>query len=189
MMKNGRGYGIVLAVLVYFLLIGVTGSAGAVATITPITFNHTVSFERAVVSGSHIAWQDNRNGNYSIYLYSTSTGEETRVSVHDTSVQQYPAMDGDLIAYQDDREGSGGSDIFLYNLTSRRTIRITDDPYDKSMPALSANRIVWQDDRNGVYNIYINGDRPARKQRSPPIRAATSFPGNLGRSRRLAGRP
>ena len=53
MMKNGRGYGIVLAVLVYFLLIGVTGSAGAVATITPITFNHTVSFERPVVSGSH----------------------------------------------------------------------------------------------------------------------------------------
>ena len=151
---------IVIAVLVSSLFIALTGSASAIATITPITFNNTVSFERPVVSGYNIAWQDARNGKYAIYLYSASTGEETRVSFNDASNQQFPAIDGDLIAYQDDREVGGGSDIYLYNITSRRTIQITNDPNDQSMPALSGNRIVWQDQRSGVYTIYVNGTAP-----------------------------
>ena len=56
-------------------------------------------------------------------------------------------------------------EIYLYNLTSDQLTQITSNPtgWDQLTPAISGNRIVWEDDREtaaGYYEIFINGTSP-----------------------------
>ncbi|MBE0429516.1 MAG: hypothetical protein IBX61_06545 [Thermoleophilia bacterium] len=76
------------------------------------------------VSGGLLVYQDNRNGyfdasgqwvdNWDIYLLDLSTGEETPVSVA-AGDQVNPVMEGNLVAWEDNR--SGGWDIYAAELT------------------------------------------------------------------------
>lgn len=70
-----------------------------------------------------------------------------------------PDISGDLVVWQDDRNGN--QDIFLYNLATHEETRITDDAADQTRPAIHGNRIVWMDYRNGATDeVYINGTAP-----------------------------
>ncbi|MHC4432636.1 MAG: hypothetical protein ACYTBS_12425, partial [Planctomycetota bacterium] len=49
---------------------------------------------------------------------------------------------------------AGNWDIFGYNLTTRRQFGITGDAGDQINPAISGNTVVWQDNRDGNWQIY-----------------------------------
>jgi beta propeller repeat protein len=106
------------------------------------------------VDGYHIVYQDNRNGNWDIYLYTLmGTFEpETRITT-DPANQQNPVISGNRIVYQDDRNGNW--DIYLYDLETQTETQITNNTANQQIPAIHENRIVWQDDRDGHHEIYL----------------------------------
>jgi TolB protein len=99
-----------------------------------------------------IVWQDNRNGNWDIYMYNPWQPGEIRVT-NSSGNQINPKIYGDTIVYQDDRNGNW--DIYSYNLASKVETQITNDSASQENPAISGNTIVWQDNRNGHWGIYM----------------------------------
>ncbi len=115
----------------------------------------------AFISGDRVIWQDDRNGNLDIYLYDFVTKEERQITANPAH-QWWAAISGNRIVWQDDRNSRVFAnrldifhDIYLYDLVTKEERRITDNMFDQSDPAISGDRIVWQDDRNGNSDIYL----------------------------------
>ena len=49
----------------------------------------------------------------------------------------------------------------MYDLSTSTETRITTDESKQEMPSIYGNRIVWQDDRNGNWDIYMCTLTPA----------------------------
>jgi beta propeller repeat protein len=84
----------------------------ATATETPICTNSAAQYYPDIW-GDRIVWQDERAGNWDIYMYELATGTES-VVCGATGNQTLPAIDGDRVVWQDDRNGS--SDIYMNSL-------------------------------------------------------------------------
>ncbi|MFY9493065.1 MAG: S8 family serine peptidase [Minisyncoccia bacterium] len=105
-----------------------------------------------VIDGNRIVWQDNRNGNWDIYLRDLSTNTTERITF-DLNNQTNPDIFGNLITWEE--WGSNpGSDVYLYDLSKRTSLRITTDSGWQGNPAVSGNRVVWEDGRSGSPDIY-----------------------------------
>ena len=70
-----------------------------------------------------------------------------------------PDISGDLAVWTGlrDAQATGSRyDIFLYDFTTKKEIRVTNDPgYDDVAPAIDDNRMVWQSLRVGRSGIYL----------------------------------
>ncbi|MBT4174687.1 hypothetical protein HOC80_02250 [archaeon] len=100
-----------------------------------------------MIFGEKVYFEDNRNGNWEIYQYDLSSGVETRLTTNslvDFGVMAY-ATDFVFVRRDGDLEIMKGS------------IPITNDEFSQSSPDVDSGWIVWQDDRNGNFDIY--GDR------------------------------
>ena len=156
-MKNPRAYAILfLLVLGLFGVVAITPvAADAVMTISEFQISTDPAEQSEPdIDDLHIVWQDNRNGNWDIYLYTlmSTQAPETRIT-NNTSDQQYPAISGNHIVWQDNRNGNW--DIYLYDIGTQTETRITTSTANEQYPAISGNRIVWQDDRNVDPDIYM----------------------------------
>ncbi|OEU42261.1 hypothetical protein BGV40_10505 [Methanosarcina sp. Ant1] len=156
MNTNKISYSVVftsLAVILFLILILSTASAASSPKITEtrITTNPSNS-EHPAIYGNTIVWQDDRNGNWDIYIYDTSTKQQIHTT--NTSSQTNPAIYGNKVVWQDDR--NGGSDIYLQDLSIKKQTRVTTSGKAYN-PRINGNRIVWQDKRNGQDNwdIYM----------------------------------
>ena len=80
---------------------------------TQITTGPSDSLYPAIY-GDRIVWDDNRNGNWDVYVYDLATGQECHTT--DKSDQYYPAIYGDRIVWTDMRNGN--PDIYMGTLSS-----------------------------------------------------------------------
>ena len=78
---------------------------------------------------------------------------EERITT-DTKDQDDPAIYGDIVVWQDERNDFG--DIWGYNLKTKEEFQITTDSNSQYYPAIYCDRVVWEDDRNDYqYDIYL----------------------------------
>ncbi len=94
----------------------------------------------------------------------------------DSGLTTDPALspDGKLVAYASDRAGNGNLDIWMQQLATGQSVRLTQDPADESEPDFSpdGSRITFRSERegSGVYVISTIGGEPrliARQGRRP----------------------
>ena len=129
-------------------------------TTIPVSGATSPDPDMPAISGNRIVWQDCSGVSCYVYINGTSPGSESRISAV-SSNQILPSIDGNLVAWADDRNDPGSSyDIYLYNLSASTETQITADPSDQLSPAVSGNRVVWQDTRNANTEIFINGTSP-----------------------------
>ncbi len=89
-----------------------------------------------------------------LHLSSQASGSETRITTSETATHINPAIDGNRIVWQDDRNSN--FDIFLYDLSTGSESQITDDPNSQIEPAIDGKRIVWSDDRSmDAFDIFM----------------------------------
>jgi beta propeller repeat protein len=142
-MKNRVLVGIMLIILLgTFIGVGVR-PAGAAMVITEVqlTTNPAIQSEPDTYGG-RIVWQDNRNGNWDIYMLSDAPPyiPETRITTSPAN-QEFPAINGNRIVYMDDRNGNW--DIYLYDIGNQTETQITNNTADQFFPAVDGNTIVW----------------------------------------------
>lgn len=122
------------------------------------------------IYGDRVVWEDYRNaalpedgGNLTaedwlgldvnIYMHNLSSEEDLQVTTNE-SIQWSPAIDGDLIVWEDARNGNW--DVYLYNLSSGEEIQVTGDNSSQMNPDVSGDGlVVWEDSRNGNWDIYL----------------------------------
>lgn len=97
-----------------------------------------------------------------LYRYATSTAKSTRVVKTDggDSSVEHPRISGSRLVYTRIKPVSGRAeyDIYLRDFTSStvgKEARLTSNPAQQEDPDISGNRVVWQDDRNGNWDIYM----------------------------------
>jgi len=114
------------------------------------------------ISNDRIVWRDSRTpggaGNYDIYMFNTSNGQETRITNDGVHDHKYPAINesGTGIVYVDERLGPTQPDLYLYDAVTDTEYQITTNhPSGLESPAISGNRIVWDDSRNGDPDVFL----------------------------------
>jgi beta propeller repeat protein len=111
---------------------------------------------RNQIWGDHIVWTDTRPPAYNIIGYNLAT--EQFFEVVNDEPHQYGARiwDGKVV-YTDLRNGSGNyatnaenADIYLYEIATETTTRITDGEFIQWYPDIWENTIVWADYRDST---------------------------------------
>lgn len=104
------------------------------------------------ISGDKIVWQDNRYGDWDIFMYDISTGEEKEIC-NVSGDQVRPRISGDIIVWADGRNSEplvssteeDDWDIWMYNLTTKESQAVKNTDVFQFNPAVSGNTIAWQD--------------------------------------------
>ena len=119
------------------------------------------------INGDIVVWQDARTSSTSPHIHSAyfSTSADFWNSTRDDSVfdQQFsPSIYGDTVVWLDTWPDLG-TYIGMYNSTSRETKEpltssLTNVPSTDSTPRIYKNRVVWQDVRSGISQIYLYTD-------------------------------
>jgi len=111
-----------------------------------LTWSGTFPYQgKPSVWGDRIVYEDSRNGNYDIYMFSLSPWGETRITTNSEN-QRYPHICGDRIVWLDNRGGTDFWDVYVYDIVSKTETNIGhagnyfgSRPY----PRISGDRIVW----------------------------------------------
>lgn len=141
---------VILAVIFYGLLVEMPWSPANAAAIGFYEQQITSDPSDQVnpdIYGDTMVYQDNRNGNWDIYMVHYGYGE-IRITTN-TADQVNPKIYGDKIVYQDNRNSNWN--IYMYDLSTQTESQITNYPSSHVYPAIYGNRIVWQDNRNADY--------------------------------------
>ncbi len=133
------------------------------------------------VSGGRVLYQQRRNetdADWDIYEAVPDTyGVPVVVSPGD---QVNPSFDNGLLVYQDNRnghaDGSGGWvddwDIYLMDLESGREQLLVGAPGDQVKPVIRGNKVVWEDNRGGDWDVYAAEISPSGGQPAPRLTLA-----------------
>jgi beta propeller repeat protein len=104
------------------------------------------------ISGSALAWTDQRNSQRDIY-FSPAQYNEARVTFG-TGDHSQAAMLDNVIVYTDYEAGLGDSNLSFYDTGSSLGALLTANPAKQDEPYLGSGVLLWQDDRDGVSQIY-----------------------------------
>lgn len=149
MENRGQLYSIALVstFLILFLIIFSSTASAATVKKTPFQITETQitthkSAQLPAINDNRIVWEDDRNGNWDIYMYDLSTHKETQITT-DKSDQQEPAIYGNRIVWQDNR--NGGPQIYMYDISTHKETQISTNDVWASSPDIYDDIIVWTD--------------------------------------------
>lgn len=103
------------------------------------------------INEESVVWQDNRNGDWDIYLFNLTRQKEKNLTPF-SGDQSHPAIDGNRVVWQDAQ--SGNEDIYLYEIDTNQIYVIEDHESSQINPAISRDWLVWQDNRYGDWDIF-----------------------------------
>ncbi|NLA99977.1 MAG: hypothetical protein GX837_03300, partial [Methanomicrobiales archaeon] len=120
------------------------------------------SQEKPSISGDYIVWQDNRHGNWDIYLYDRSTETTTQLT-NDTGNQWMPAVSGNYAAWYDN--SSSKTNIVLYDIAADSVKDVIECDAKTTIPggttefkpALSENYVAWMEKTDWKVHYYDIG--------------------------------
>ena len=113
---------------------------------------------KPVVCDGHVVWYDAGGGSTDICLHEIETGNEVLLSCSPVT-EWKPALSERYVVWE---ESTGNGDIWLYDILSKERHQITRSGARQTYPAISGNRIIWEDYRDGTPAIYLYDlNRPA----------------------------
>lgn len=120
-------------IFLFLLVYAISVSGVLVMDIQQITSDPALQGD-PYIYGDIIAYNDTRNGNYDIYIYNLSSGQERQITTN-TEKQRGPAIYENIIVWEDNRSPTNctlwnlgcNSDIYTYNLSNGQETRITNN--------------------------------------------------------------
>lgn len=105
------------------------------------------------IYGDIVVWQDNRNGDYDIYMKNLTTGAET-VLCNATGDQTHPQIYENIVVWDDIRYGSYFN-IHMLDLNTGIETRISPSTHSQAEPEIYNDIIVWMQWDYSDANIYM----------------------------------
>ncbi|MBW2981886.1 hypothetical protein KY343_03330 [Candidatus Woesearchaeota archaeon] len=106
------------------------------------------------IDGNRIVWEYSELP-YEIYMYDISTGTTTQITATSDYYEQDPEISGDLIVYQKRSVDGQIWDVYMYDISTGTERAVTSSASHEYECSIDGNKIVWMDDRNGNYDIYM----------------------------------
>ena len=102
--------------------------------------------ELTCTSAGRIVFTDYRSADVALFETTTSTTRNLTAADKNALGRGFnsvdPAIDGDLVAWEDDRDGN--MELYAMNVATNEERRITNTPEVDEKPSVSGSRIVWQ---------------------------------------------
>lgn len=136
----------------------------------------TVQQVQPAISGDRVVWIDYRHStDYGdVYMRDLTAPTDQPVSIADPSIPTYkkdkknPDIDGNIVVWEDWRNATQDElgwvhnpDIYMKDLSTGVEQPVCTDLADQYSPAVEGNKIVWQDYRNGNWDIYMREYDPS----------------------------
>ena len=115
-----------------------------------ITANARIEF-RPRTDGRYIVWHERRSGNWDIFAFdlgpdglkgTDDDGGEIQIT-NDDAEQINPSIHAGMVVWEDTR--GGPREIYLFNLSSRAEISLTNSGFNKKQPSIYGNYIAFED--------------------------------------------
>lgn len=103
------------------------------------------------IDGENVAYVDMSGANWDVVVHNLTSGAETRLTLPGTG-GGYPKISGEFVAFED--WSSGASHIVLWHWTGGELHYFSPLTSIQTLAAISGNRIVYTDNRNGNLDIY-----------------------------------
>ncbi len=104
------------------------------------------------IDGPIAVWQDNRAGNWDVYVYDFATSTSRPIVIHSAD-QQRPRVSGRRIVFQDNR--SGNQDVYLFDLDTGTARLLAGGAGDQKTPDIDGNYVVYASNQNGNDDLYL----------------------------------
>lgn len=118
---------------------------------TRLTIDLVAQFLPAV-SGGITVWTDQRDGRQEIYRAAPGGAQRLTFGSGDRS---QAAIDGGLLVYTDFSAGQADPNLAFIDLNSGSGGALSTHPARQENPAIGQGVVLWQDDRDGTWQIYL----------------------------------
>jgi len=127
----------------------------ATSTETRITNNAYQQMAPAILNGA-LLWTDQRNGSRDIHFEASAGGQDLRLNyeLSDQDQATFNGVDPSVVFYTDYTAGFADPNIALLSETSGIGYFVSTDHARQEEPAAYNQRVVWQDNRDGIWQVY-----------------------------------
>ena len=114
--------------------------------------------QRPRISGNLVVWEDNRNGKWDIFMYNLKKDLTTAITYDDADDREPSVSGSNVVWTRSDHDGV--THIFMVNLQIPKTYLISPGPGNQVTPDIYIDKVAWQDDRFGNWDVYLYTLKP-----------------------------